>query len=197
MNIKLIQHVQKKLDQYDLIDQTLKPLPEESNPWALWCGWMIEWIVAVMLVKMSVSSWWGFIDHFGFSALPFAMRELMSVYSARLEIILVPIYFFTMTYVGLCFHNKTLGQKIFKHKVMTKNNQSIWLYSFASTVSIALAGIPIFTNWIDSLSNSNTYSQQFWYFQFSFKPEAKEESLNLVDIAESNASEEIDWKKAA
>lgn len=198
MNIHLLKYTDTKLHAFELMDNELLPPPDKTNPWALYCAWMIDWIVAYLLVQVTTGAWWSFMASLGGSSLPSAIQELIINHMKVVELILVPLYFFTMNYIGLCFHGKTLGQKLFKHKVEFKNTQGLWLYAFATTVSSALGGLPLLTNWIDELSQSETHSLEYAHFQFSqISSEEKDIILNLLQIAEENALKEESWSQAA
>jgi len=197
MNLKLHSFIHKNITSWDLIDSSLKPKPEKNNPWALWCAGVFDWVLAIVVTKMCVSSWLAFMGTLGLNSLPSQALEMITLKTKGIEIVLMPLIFMTIHFTSLLFHSKTLGQKLFKHHVQFSNEKSVWYYTLALMVSPVLMGIPLLNSWVDEFSQTQTVSKEFSYFQFSFL----EESFMVPHLVESLEFEtqidEYDYQEAA
>jgi hypothetical protein len=103
--------------------------------------------------------------------------------------------------VGLYFHGKTLGQKLFRHHVQFEKDADVAWYAAFSTVALVLAGWPVLTMWCDLLANSQTVSDDYGYHVFSSRPNVEESPVKLVEglATETLPSEsnDVDWPQAA
>ncbi len=194
MNFKLHTFIHQNISSWELLDPSIKPAPEQNNPWALWCGWIFDWVTVLIITKICVASWMTFMTTLGLNLLPSQALEFVELKTKGLEVILIPIVFFTLHYTSLHFHSKTLGQKLFKHHVQFSNEKSIWLYTLALMVSPVLMGIPLLNSWVDEFAGTKTVSKEFSYFAFTYLEE-KIESINLIDQLDSEI--EVDYQQAA
>lgn len=196
MHLKLHTFLHTNLSTWDLLDQSLKPGPEKNNPWALWCGWVLDWVLALIVTKLCVGSWMTFMNSLGLNVLPSQALEFVALKTRGLEVILTPLVFFTLHYTSLVFHSKTIGQKLFKHHVQFSDAKGIWLYTLGLMVSPVLMGIPLLNSWLDEFAGSETVSKDYSYYAFTFQTEVIE-SINLIDQLATESEEYEDYQQAA
>jgi hypothetical protein len=196
MHPKLHTFLHQNLSTWDLLDASLKPTPEKNNPWALWCGWVLDWVLALIITKLCVGSWMTFMNSLGLGVLPSQALEFVALKTRGLEVILTPLIFFTLHYTSLNFHSKTLGQKLFKHHVQFSDDKGVWLYTLALMVSPVLMGIPLLNSWVDEFAGSETVSKDYSYYVFTLQTEIVE-SINLVDQLATELEEFEDYQQAA
>ena len=197
MNLKLHTLIHKNISSWDLLDSSIKPSPEKNNPWALWCACVFDWMLAIVITKVCVSSWVTFMTTLGLNSLPSQVLEMITLKSKGIEVVLMPLMFMTIHFTSLLFHSKTFGQKIFKHHVEFKNEKSVWLYTLALMVSPVLMGIPLLNSWIDEFSQTQTVSKEYSYFQFSFLEESFIAPLLIESLELESQTDEFDYQEAA
>jgi hypothetical protein len=197
MSLRLIDHLETSLTPRQLMDQAARPAPEQVNPWALLCAWCVDWVIAFALAKIAVSAWMSFMGPLGLDNLPASARAIVTAYTERTSLILAPIFFFTMNFVGILFHGKTLGLRLFKHRVESYSILNSLLWSWASTVSLVTLGMPLLTNWLDRGAATETRSEQHHEWLLNRPLETELAGPDLVKMAQENEPAEVDFKIAA
>lgn len=197
MNLKLHTFIHKNISSWDLIDPSFKPTPEKNNPWALWCAGVVDWLLAILITKVCVSSWLTFMTTLGLNALPSQALEMITLKAKGIEVVLMPLIFMTIHFTSLLFHSKTFGQKLFKHHVQFTSEKSLWYYTLALMVSPVLMGIPLLNSWIDEFSKTQTVSKEFSYFQFSFLEESFIAPHLIESLELETQTDEFNYQDAA
>ncbi len=197
MSLRLIDHLETSLTPRQLMDHAARPAPDQVNPWALLCAWCVDWVIAFALAKIAVSAWMGFMGPLGLDNLPAGAKAIVTAYTERTSLILAPIFFFTMNFVGLLFHGKTLGLRLFKHRVESYSILNSLLWSWGSTVSLVTLGLPLLTNWLDRGAATETRSEQHHEWLLSRPLQTDHTGPDLVQLAQENEPADVDFKIAA
>jgi hypothetical protein len=197
MSLRLIDHLENSLTPRQLMDQAARPAPEQLNPWAMLCAWCVDWVIAFTLANIAVGAWMGFMGPLGLNNLPSGAKAIVTAYTERTGLILAPIFFFTMNFVGIMFHSMTPGQRLFKHRVESQSIASSLLWSWASTVSLVTLGMPLLTNWLDRGAATETRSEQHHRWVLDRPLETELTGPDLVKMAQENKPSEADFKIAA
>ena len=194
MSLRLIDHLETSLTPRQLTVEELRPAPDPVNPWAVFCAWCVDWMIAFALAKIAVSSWMGFLGPLGLDHLSRDARFLVTAYSERTSLILAPIFFFTMSFVGVMFHSMTPGLRLFRHRVESSSIASSLVWSWASTVSLAALGMPLLTNWLDRGAVTETRSEQhhLWLLNRTHAVEWGEPNLLTFVRVEPQRDENIE-----
>lgn len=198
MSLKLVDHLQFPLSAKTLTDVAFQAPPQTRNSWSVFCAWAIDWALAWTLTKLSIASWFAFIGPLGFDALPRTTQAEIQNYLQYLQLVLIPLCYFSLSFVTLLFHGKTPGLKIFKHQVEFDHTAQALKWAFGSTVSVALAGLPLLNSWLDQFAGTRTESQKYAYWQFVKAGQQNGQEANswsMLEEAEQNAA--ATWQKAA
>lgn len=193
MSPKLTDHLKVSIHEYVLLDPSLRGAPEEVNPWAVYCAWVLDWILAYVFVSMAVNAWSAFLAPLGFAELPSESAKLLSTYSQYLKVAITPLVYFTISFVGISLNGMTPGLKIFKHSIHAHDSKEAALHAFASTVSLAAFGLPLLNSWVDQFSFCETTSHNYTQWFMSYQQVILETPVNLVEIAQEN----VEWDQAA
>jgi len=135
MSPRLVDHLQHSLNSRQLMDPSMRRAPEQLNPWAVFCAWCVDWFVAYAFAAIAVNAWMSFVGPLGLDRLPTDARFMVSAYGERMSLILAPVIFFSMSFLGILFNNMTPGLRLFKHRVEHSTVKSSLLWSWASTLS--------------------------------------------------------------
>ena len=194
MSLRLIDHLETSLTPRQLMDQAARPAPVQVNPWAMLCAWCVDWVIAFTLANVAVGAWMGFMGPLGLDNLPSGARSIITAYTERTGLILAPIFFFTMNFIGIMFHSMTAGQRLFKHRVESQSIVSSLLWSWASTVSLAALGMPLLTDWLDRGAVTETRSEQHhqWLLNRGARVETGAPNLLTFVRVEQPLDKEID-----
>lgn len=197
MSPRLVDHLQHSLNSRQLMDPSMRRAPEQLNPWAVFCAWCVDWFVAYAFAAIAVNAWMSFVGPLGLDRLPSDARFMVSAYGERMSLILAPVFFFSMSFLGILFNNMTPGLRLFKHRVEHSTVKSSLLWSWASTVSIAVAGMPLLTSWLDLIASTETRSEYHHAWALTQGTYQEMPAPNLVDQALENATPVEDFKIAA
>lgn len=193
MSPKLTDHLKVSIHEYVLLDPSLRGAPEEVNPWAVYCAWALDWILAYVFVSMAVNAWSSFLAPLGMNELPSDSTKVFTTYSLYLKLALTPLVYFTISFVGISLNGMTPGLKIFKHSIHAHNSKEAALHAFASTVSIAVFGLPMLNKWIDQFSFCETASHHYTRWAMSYQELSFESPISLVDEVQVDEK----WDQAA
>lgn len=201
MSLRLMDHLENSLTHQQLLDPSLRLGPEPKNPWAVFCGWCFDWTLAFALAQLGLNAWMAFLGPLGFDSLPYASHQVVVKYGEALRLVLVPVFFFAVSYVGITFHGMTPGLRLFKHSVKSRSHSSALRWAFGATVSVVTFGFPLLNHWLDEFAESETRSQrhQYWLFTKAQHSANEDEKVwNLVEMSTGTpADEEDDFQQAA
>jgi hypothetical protein len=197
MSLRLIDHLETSLSPRQLMDQAARPAPEQLNPWAMLCAWCVDWVIAFTLASIAVNAWMGFMGPLGLDNLPSSAKALVTAYTERTSLILGPLFFFSLNFFGVMFHGMTAGQRLFKHRVESQSIANSLVWAWASTVSIAVLGLPMLTNWLDRLAATETHSEQHHLWERNRALESELTAPDLVEMAQAQGPVDEDFKLAA
>lgn len=193
---KLVDHLKRSLAPEALLDPSLRAGVERSNPWALYCAWVADWVLAGVLVAIAANAWGEFFDPLGLRYVPAYSESLLSNYLLALQIVLVPLTFACLQFVALALHSRTFGMRLFRHSVDTHGLRSQALYALGATVSLAALGLPVLKAWIDPFAGTETTSEEYQRWALHYVPAETAAPINLLsDVATSD--DVPDWKHAA
>ncbi len=198
MSLKLVDHLQFPVSPKALTDEAFQAPPQRRNSWSVFCAWAIDWALAWTFTKIAIASWFAFIGPLGFDALPRTTQAEIQSYLQYLQLVLIPLSYFSLSFISLLFHGKTPGLKIFKHQVEITESSQALKWAFGATVSAAVAGLPLFNGWLDQFAETHTESQKFAYWQFVKAGQHNGQEANswsMLDEVEQNAA--ATWQKAA
>lgn len=185
---KLTDYLKVSISEFVLLDPSLRGAPEEVNPWAVYCAWAFDWILAYVFVSMAVNAWSAFLAPLGMSELPGESTKVFSTYSMYLKLAITPLVYFAISFVGISLNGMTPGLKLFKHSIHAPTSKDAALHAFASTVSLAAFGLPLLNSWIDQFSFCETTSHQYERWALSYQEVVATIPVNLVDQALSHES---------
>ncbi len=197
MSPRLVDHLQQSLTTRQLMDPSIRRAPDQLNPWAVFCAWTIDWLIAFAIASIAVKTWMSFVGPLGLDRLPSDARFMITAYGERMSLILAPIFFFTMSFTGILFHGMTPGLRLFKHRVESVSVQSSLTWSWASTVSIAAVGVPLLTDWLDRAAVTETRSEQHHAWVLMRASYQEMAAPDLVEQALENDVPVEDFKIAA
>ncbi len=186
MSLKLTDHLTHKITGVQLLDPGLRPAPAKLNPWALFCAWCFDWALALMAAHLSVSAWLGFMRPLGLAALPPEAHDVILAYSGAMRLILIPVFFFSLNFLGIALHGMTPGLRAFKHRVDSADLTTSLYWALGATVSSVALGMPVMNSWLDQFAGSETLSHRHHYWRFSRPVEPLLEVPDLVQEAQNN-----------
>ncbi|MBY0518075.1 MAG: hypothetical protein K2P81_14295 [Bacteriovoracaceae bacterium] len=195
MTPKLLEHLEYPISPNQLLDPSIRKAPLKVNRWAMYSAWCFDWLMAIGFAYLCVNSWFSFIGPLGFDSLPSQTKELITNYSKGVTLLLSPLIFFTINFLGIHFHSMTPGQKIFKHSVSTTSATQSAQWAFGATVSAVSFGLPLFNDLIDQLAQSETTSWKYQYWKFALDKHQSYE-VEVVEL-EVHQDEAQDYKQAA
>jgi hypothetical protein len=193
MSPKLTDHLKVSINEFVLLDPSLRGSPEEVNPWAVYCAWAFDWILAYVFVSLAVNAWSAFLSPLGMDELPLESTQLLTTYSQYLKLAMTPLVYLTISFVGISLNGMTPGLKIFKHAIQAHGSKEAALHAFASTVSLAAFGLPILNSWVDQFSFCETTSHHYTHWFMNYQQVILETPVNLVEMAQANE----EWDQAA
>lgn len=194
---RLIDQLEQSLTTRQLMDPSMRRAPDQLNPWAVFCAWALDWVLAFAFASIAVKAWMGFVGPLGLDRLPSDARFMITAYSERMGLVLAPIFFFTMNFVGILFHGMTPGLRLFKHRVESASVQSSLTWSWASTVSLAAMGMPMLTDWLDRAAATETRSAHHHNWVLTRATYQEMAAPDLVEQAVENTTPVEDFKIAA
>ncbi|MFP5457929.1 MAG: hypothetical protein ACLGG7_04290 [Bacteriovoracia bacterium] len=191
----LSDHLTHSLSAHELLDPSLRAGVERSNPWALYCAWVVDWILAYTFVSLAYSSWMQFLGPLGLKHIPLGSETIFSNYGLYLKLALTPLIFAAGQFLALALHSKSFGMRLFKHEVAAPLLSSQLLYACGATVSLALLGLPVLNTWLDQLAGTQTTSEEYERWALHFVSVDVAAPINL--LTELAPSDETTWKQAA
>lgn len=192
---KLSDHLTHSLAPHELLDPSLRAGVERTNPWALYCAWVVDWVLAYAVVSLAYSSWMQFLAPLGLEHIPRVSESVFSTYGLHLKLALTPVIFAAGQFVALALHSKSFGMRLFKHEVSAPTVSSQLLYAGGATVSVALLGLPVLNAWVDELARTQTTSEDYERWALHFVPGDATAPVNL--LTELATDDEPTWKQAA
>jgi hypothetical protein len=197
---RLVDHLTQSLDPKLLVEPVFRHAPQKTNSWAFYCAWVVDWVFAIAAAKLATSSWMDFVGPLGLSKLPGNATELISQYQTLATLVLAPLFFFTMSFFGVLFQSKTLGMRLFSHRVEAHTLNEAVLWAWTSTVSAVLLGYPLLTEWLDQVAMTSTSSDRYQHWLYSrpvFQLEPAPVNVLLEAEAEAQVVDDEDYSEAA
>ena len=188
---RLVDHLSQSLHPKVLVEPVFQRAPQKTNQWAFYCAWVVDWVLAVAFAKLAVASWMGFFAPLGLAKLPPDATYLIGQYQSLTSLVLAPLFFFSMSFFGVLFQSKTIGMRLFSHRVEAHTLNDAALWAWTSTVSVALLGYPLLTDWPDRVALTTTTSDRYQHWLYARPVFYLEESpVNVLTKAESEVREE-------